>query len=170
MPWLTPDAHTQAVEAAREIVLRRLDRSAAPRAALLELLERKEVDPRVAVEVLDRLEAAGVIDDAAYAARLVRTRFAEKGAARRAIAEELRRKGLEEQNVTAALGQIDSDDEDAAALALARKRLSATAHLPWEVRRRRTAAVLGRKGYSREVTMRAIEDALAEEQSGETIP
>ena len=170
MPWLTPDAHTQAVEAAREIVLRRLDRSAAPRAALVELLERKEVDPRVAVEVLDRLEAAGVIDDAAYAARLVRTRFAEKGAARRAIAEELRRKGLEEQNVTAALGQIDSDDEDAAALALARKKLIVTRHLPWEVRRRRTAAMLGRKGYNREVTMRAIEDALAEEQSGETVP
>ena len=170
MPWLTPDAHTQAVEAAREIVLRRLDRSAAPRAALVELLERKEVDPRVAVEVLDRLEAAGVIDDAAYAARLVRTRFAEKGAARRAIAEELRRKGLEEQNVAAALGQIDSDDEDAAALALARKKLSATRHLPWEVRRRRTAAMLGRKGYSRDVTMRAIEDALAEEQGGETVP
>ncbi len=170
MPWLTPDAHTQAVEAAREIVLRRLDRSAAPRAALVELLERKEVDPRVAVEVLDRLEAAGVIDDAAYAARLVRTRFAEKGAARPAIAEELRRKGLEEQNVAAALGQIDSDDEDAAALALARKKLIATRHLPWEVRRRRTAAMLGRKGYSREVTMRAIEDALAEEQSGETVP
>ena len=56
MPWLIPDAHTQAVEAAREIVLRRLDRSAAPRAALAELLERKEVDPRVASEVLDRLE------------------------------------------------------------------------------------------------------------------
>ena len=170
MPWLIPDAHAQAVEAAREIVLRRLDRSAAPRAALEELLERKEVDLRVAAEVLDRLEAAGVIDDTAYAARLARTRFAEKGAARRAIAEELRRKGLEEQNVAAALGQIDSDDEDAAALALARKKLIATRHLPWEVRRRRTAAMLGRKGYSREVTMRAIEDALAEEQSGETVP
>ena len=163
MPWITPDAHAQAVEAAREIVLRRLDRSAAPRAALVELLERKEVDPRVAVEVLDRLEAAGVIDDAAYAARLVRTRFAEKGAGRRAIAEELRRKGLEEQNVAAALGQIDSDDEDAAALALARKKLSATRHLPREVRRRRTAAMLGRKGYSREAAVRALEAAFAEE-------
>ena len=117
MPWITPDAHAQAVEAAREIVLRRLDRSAAPRAALVELLERKEVDPRIATEVLDRLEVAGVIDDAAYAARLARTRFAEKGAARRAIADEL-----------------------------------------------------GRKGYSRDVTMRAIEDALAEDQGGETVP
>lgn len=164
MPWITPDAHAQAIEAAREIVLRRLDRSAAPRAALVELLERKEVDPRIAVEVLDRLEAAGVIDDAAYAARLARTRFAEKGAARRAIAEELRRKGLGERDVTAALNQISSDDEDAAALNLARKKLISTRHLPWAVRRRRTAAMLGRKGYSRDVTMRAIEDALADEQ------
>ena len=163
MPWITPDAHAQAVEAAREIVLRRLDRSAAPRAALADLLGRKEVDPRVAVEVLDRLEAAGVIDDAAYAARLARTRFAEKGAARRAIAEELRRKGLGERDIATALDQIDSDDEDTAALALARKKLSATGHLPWEVRRRRTEAVLGRKGYSRDVTMRAIAAAHAEE-------
>ena len=112
MPWLIPDAHAQAVEAAREIVLRRLDRSAAPRAALAELLERKEVDSRVASEVLDRLEAAGVIDDTAYAARLARTRFAEKGAARRAIAEELRRKGLGESDVAEALEQISSEDED----------------------------------------------------------
>ncbi|TFH51094.1 regulatory protein RecX [Actinomyces viscosus] len=164
MPWLTPDAHAQAVEAAREIVLRRLDRSAAPRAALADLLERKAVDPRIAEEVLDRLEAVGVIDDAAYAARLARTRFAEKGAARRAIAEELRRKGLEESDVAAALDQIDSEDENEAALALARKKLISTRHLPWEVRRRRTAAMLGRKGYSRETTLRAIEDALDEER------
>ena len=163
MAWLTPDAHAQAVEAARDIVLRRLDRSEVPRAALADLLERKEVDPRIAVEVLDRLEAAGVIDDAAYAARLTRTRFAEKGAARRAIAEELRRRGLREQDVATALGQIDSDDEDSAALALARKKLSATRHLPWEVRRRRAAALLGRKGYSREATVRALEAAFAEE-------
>ena len=112
MPWLIPDAHAQAVEAAREIVLRRLDRSAAPRGA---------------------------------------------------IAEELRRKGLGESDVAQALDQISAEDEDSAALALARKKLSATGHLPWEVRRRRTEAVLGRKGYSREVTMRAIAAAHAEE-------
>jgi len=56
-----------------------------------------------------------------------------------------------------------ADDEEATALTLARKKLAATGPLPWEVRRRRTAAVLGRKGYSREVTMRAIAKALAEE-------
>ena len=163
MVWLTPDAHAQAVEAARDIVQRPHHPSEVPPSARADLGERQEVDPRLAVEVLDRLEAAGVIDDAAYAARLTRTRFAEKGAARGAIAEELRRRGLGEQDVATALGQIDSDDEDSAALALARKKLSATRHLPWEVRRRRTAALLGRKGYSREATVRALEAAFAEE-------
>lgn len=163
MPWLTADEHQEEVEAARDVVLRRLDRSPAPRAALADLLARKEVASDVAEEVLDRLESVGLVDDAAYAAALARTRFAEKGAARRAIAEELRRKGLGESDVAQALDQISAEDEDSAALALARKKLSATGHLPWEVRRRRTEAVLGRKGYSREVTMRAIAAAHAEE-------
>ena len=105
MPWLTADAHQEQVEAARELVLRRLDRSPAPRAALVVLLERKEVASRVADEVLDRLEAAGVVDDRAYASALARTRFAEKGVARRAIADELRLKGLGESAICDALGE-----------------------------------------------------------------
>ena len=116
MAWLTPDAHTEALEAAREIVLRRLDRGPAPRAALVGLLERRQVDPQVAAEALDRLEAAGVLDDAAYAAMLARTRFAEKGTARRGIAEELRRKGLGEGHIAAALDQIGADQERQLAL------------------------------------------------------
>lgn len=163
MPWLTPDKHQEDVEAAREIVLRRLDRSAAPRAALAQLLARKGTDPRVAEEVLDRLEAAGVVDDAAYAATLARTRFNEKGAARRAIADELRRKGLGERAIGGALAQISGDDEAGAALALARKRIAATRGLDPVVRRRRALAALGRKGYAQGVAFSALERALAEE-------
>ncbi len=163
MPWLTPDTHQEEVEAAREIVLRRLDRAPAPRAALAELLERKETDPRVAEEVLDRLEAAGLIDDASYAATLARTRFHEKGAARRAIADELRRKGLGERAISAALAQISGDDEAGAALVLARKKLRATRGLDPVVRKRRALAALGRKGHSQGVAFSAIERALAEE-------
>ena len=162
MPWLTPDEHQQKVEVARDIVLRRLDRSPAPRAALADLLERREVDPRVAQEVLDRLESAGLIDDAAYAATLARTRFAEKGAARRAIAEELRRKGVGERAIASAVSQIESGDEREAAVTLARKKLRLTESLAPEVRRRRTLALLGRKGYSASVAAQAYEQALSE--------
>lgn len=163
MPWLTPDEHTRRVEAARDIALRRLDRCAAPRAVLARTLERRGVDPRAAQEALDRLEAAGVVDDRAYAAALARTRFAEKGAARRAIADELRRKGLREGDIRAALEQIDSDDEAVAALALARKKLAATRGLEPVARRRRALALLGRRGYSREDALCAVDRALAEQ-------
>ena len=163
MPWLTADEHQEAVEAARDIVLRRLDRSPAPRAALAGLLARKEVASDVAQEVLDRLESVGLVDDAAYAAALARTRFAEKGAARRAIADELRRKGLREGDIRAALEQIDSDDEAVAALALARKKLAATRGLEPVARRRRALALLGRRGYSREDALCAVDRALAEQ-------
>ncbi len=162
MSWITPDAHARAVEEARDIVLRRLDRSAAPRAALAALLERKEVDPRIATEVLDRLEAAGLVDDDAYAAALARTRFSQKGASRRAIEDELRRKGLGERSIAGALAQISGDDEADAALALARKRLRAARGLDRPTQERRVLAALGRKGYSQHVARRALDQARGE--------
>ena len=148
MPWLTPDEHTRRVEEARDIALRRLDRCAAPRAVLARTLERRGVDPRAAREALDRLEAAGVVDDRAYAAALARTRFAEKGAARRAIAEELRLKGVGEGPIRAAL---------------ARRKLASTRGLEPAVRRRRALALLGRKGYPAQAAADAVDAAIAEE-------
>ena len=163
MPWLTPDEHTRRVEAARDIVLRRLDRCAAPRAVLARTLERRGIDPHVAKEALDRLEAAGVVDDGAYAAALARTRFAEKGAARRAIAEELERKGVGREAIGAALAQVDDEAEAAAALALARRKLASTRGLEPAVRRRRALALLGRKGYPAQAAADAVDAAIAEE-------
>ena len=163
MPWLTPDEHTRQVEAARDIALRRLDRCAAPRAVLARTLERRGIDPRVAKEALDRLEAAGVVDDDAYAAALARTRFAEKGAARRAIAEELERKGVGQAAIGAALSQVDDEAEVAAALALARKKIASTRGLEPAVRRRRALALLGRKGYPAQAAADAVDAAIAEE-------
>lgn len=164
MPWLTPDARQEAVEAARDIVLRRLDRSSAPRAALADLLARKEIAPDIADEVLDRLTEVGLIDDADYAARLARTRFAQKGAARRAIAEELQRKGLSSAHIAAALETIDDADEQSAARRLAVKKLRMSVGLEPHVRRRRTLAYLGRKGYSAAVAHAAYQQALADSQ------
>lgn len=165
MPWLTPDAHMEAVEQARDIVLRRLDRSSAPRSQLEELLARKEVDPRVAQEVLDRLEAAGLVDDAAYAAMVARTRFTEKGAARRAIAEELRHKGLGEKAIAAALEQIGDDDERTAARQLAAKKMRSLQGLDEQVRKRRLAAFLGRKGYSSSIVWEVVNSAVQEAET-----
>ena len=105
----------------------------------------------------------GLVDDAALAAMIVRTRFAEKKQSRRAIAQELNRKGILGPVAEAALGQLDDDDEAQAALELARARLRRTANLAREVRVRRALGALGRKGYPSAVAMASIRTALAEE-------
>lgn len=105
----------------------------------------------------------GLLDDAQLAAMIVRTRFAERGQTRRAIAEELRRKGLDGDVAEAALAQLDDADEAGAAVEVARARLRRTVSLDRPVRIRRALGALGRKGYSSGVAMHAIRIALAEE-------
>jgi len=94
---------------------------------------------------------------------IVRTRFSERGQSRRAIAQELRRKGIDDETASQALSQVDEDDESEAALDVARARLRRTTSLDHAVRVRRTLGALGRKGYSSAVAMQAVRTALAEE-------
>jgi regulatory protein len=125
---------------------------------LADTLAAKDTPEEVATELLDRLEAAGLVDDAEYAGMLVRTRYAERHQGRRAIAHELRRKGVDEETALGALDQLDE---------VARKKLRSTRGLDRDVRYRRTIAALGRKGFGGEVSRRALSAALAEEGEAE---
>ena len=159
MVWLEADEHTIAFEAARDIALRRLERSLACRSQVQQALERKQVDPDLIEQVLDRLEEVGLLDDLAYAQTLARTRFREKFAARRAIASELKTKGIS----AAALEQIDDADEAQAALALARKKAATLTNVEPAVAKRRLAGALQRKGYGPADTWHAIEVVMGEQ-------
>ncbi|MGC5626805.1 regulatory protein RecX [Georgenia sp. Z1344] len=152
------------LEAARAIALRSLAAAPRTRAQLAEKLADKGVAGDVAETLLDRLAAVGLIDDAELADRFVRTRHAERHQGRRAIALELRRKGIEDEVAARALDQLGDEDEESAALEVARARLRATRRLDPAVRYRRTAAALGRKGFSGDVARRAMRTALDEEE------
>lgn len=155
-------------EHARELALRILTAAPKSRAQLAQRLAAKGVDESVADGLLDRFENVGLLDDAALAAMIVRTRFAEKKQSRRAIAQELNRKGIPGPIAEIALDQVDDDDESSAALELARARLRRTTGLSREVRIRRALGALGRKGYSSGVAMASIRAALAEEGDAAT--
>lgn len=146
--------------------------TAAPksRAQLAQRLAAKGVEEAITERLLDRFEQVGLLDDAELAAMIVRTRFAEKKQSRRAIAQELSRKGIRGPVAEAALDQLDDDDESQAALDLARSRLRRTVGLSPEVRIRRALGALGRKGYSSGVAMASIRAALAEEGAAEEGP
>src|SRR5690606_25077958 len=79
------DAEPDAAEVARTIALRLLSAAPRSRAQLAEKLAARDVPEDVAGALLDRYEEVGLLDDAAYADMLVRTRHAERGLARRAL-------------------------------------------------------------------------------------
>lgn len=161
------DREPDAEEVARTIALRKLTAAPQSRATLETAMVAKDVPEDVARRVLDRFTEVGLVDDAAYAEMLVRTRHAERGLARRALVEELRRKGIDRDTAAAALEQIDDNDEWAAALEVARRKARATAGLDTAVRKRRMVATLGRKGFGPGVSYRAVDEALREDESGD---
>ncbi|WP_067782454.1 regulatory protein RecX [Actinomyces vulturis] len=148
MAWLIPDEHIEQVEAAREIALRRLDHSPASRHMVAESLRKRDIDENIIDEVLERLENVGLINDLAYAQMLVRERFRAKKVARRALTDELQRKGLNAHVINQALEQLSSDDEWEAIQELVLARATKLCHLDAQVRQRRLYGYLGRKGYS----------------------
>ena len=155
------DAEPDQESVARAIALRLLTSSARSRSQLADAMARKDVPDDVAQRVLDRFTEVGLIDDAEYARMLVRTRHAERGLSRRAIAVELRRRGIDDELAGDALEQVDSDDEEAAARELVRRKLRSTSALDAQTRARRTFAALGRKGYPPGLVSRLVREELA---------
>lgn len=168
-----PDQGSAAVDAepdqesvARTIVLRQLTAAPRSRHQLSEALAKRDVPADVADRVLDRFTEVGLIDDAAYAEMLVRSRHSERGLSRRALALELRRKGVSPEDSEVALDQVDDEDEEQAARALARKKLRSTRGLEREVRLRRAYGALGRKGYGGALVSKVVREELAAEEDG----
>jgi regulatory protein len=148
---------------ARTILLQRLTRSAATRSQLAELLARRGVPTEPAERVLDRFCEVGLINDGRFAAEWVESRHAGRGLARRALAHELRAKGVDQEMIEAALDDLDPEVERATARRLAAQRLRSLQGQPTEVQRRRLAGFLARKGYSAGLVYEVVGSVIVEE-------
>lgn len=151
------------VEAARNTVLRSLSMAPRSRHQLQTTLERKGTDPDIIIEVLDRMTEVGLIDDRAFASMLVRARRSEKGLARRALRQELRTKGIDDFLVDEVLSEITDDQEFDRATALVEKKLRSMHALSDEVKIRRLAGLLARKGYSSSVTYSIVKTMVSQQ-------
>ena len=142
-----PEADAEAV--ARKILLDQLTGQARSRKELAEKLAKRNVPAALADRLLDRFEEVGLIDDAAFARQWIGSRGAGggRGLARRALAQELRRKGIADETAREALDEIDPDDERSAARALVRRKLRTMDRLDEQAKVRRLVGMLGRKGY-----------------------
>lgn len=141
---------------ARTIVLRKLAAQARTRHELATALAARHVPEEVASEVLNRFQEVGLVDDAGFARDWVASRQQRRHLSASALRRELQTKGVDRDLVDAAVGQVASEDELAAAQALAEKKVRSMAGLPREVQYRRLAGVLARRGFSGGVTATVI--------------
>ncbi|WP_266390769.1 recombination regulator RecX [Streptomyces canus] len=151
------------VERARAICLRLLTGTPRTRKQLADALRKREIPDDAAEEVLSRFEEVGLINDSAFAEAWVESRHHGRGLARRALAQELRTKGVDSTLIDAAVSQLDSDQEEATARELVDRKLRATRGLDRDKRLRRLAGMLARKGYSEGMALRVVRQALEEE-------
>jgi regulatory protein len=147
---------------ARELVLNQLTMGPRTRAQLRKVMARREIPEEVAAAVLDRFEEVDLIDDKEFARQWVQSRHLGRGLARRALAYELRQRGIADETVKDAVDEVSSDDELAAARELVRRKATSMRNDDPQRRVRRLAGMLARKGYGGAIAMQAIREELAE--------
>ena len=147
---------------ARAIVLRQLSMAPRSRQQLADKLRQRGCPDDVVTRVLDRMTEVGLVDDEAYAGMLVRSQQAGRGLAKKALAHQLRAKGVADETIDSALDGIDSSVERLRAEEVAAKTMRRLAGLDPSVQARRLAGVLGRKGYPPSVVYPVVRDAVNE--------
>jgi len=162
------DPEARAPEArARQICLRLLTAAPRTRAELAAALSRRGVPGDAAEAVLGRFTDVGLIDDAAFARAWVESRHYSRGLSRRSLSAELRQRGVEAEEIREAVSTLDPDQEVATARRLVEQKMAGTRGQPPEVRIRRAAGTLARKGYPPGLVFRLIKEVLEQEGSGE---
>lgn len=155
---LGPEADPESV--ARKILLDQLTGRARTRSELAKALRKRQVPAEIAERLLDRFEEVGLIDDSAFAQEWIAQRQATRGLATRALALELKRKGLDDEVARSALGEIDREAELDAAREQVRRKLRSMRGLDAERATRRLVGMLGRKGHSAGVAYRLVREEL----------
>ena len=156
------DAQSQA----RNIVLNQLNFMPRSRKELETALAKRHIEPDVAKIVLDRFEEIGMVDDAAYAELLIRSRCNTKRVSRSVLRQQLRQKGVNQEIIEEALLVVSDADELRMATELVERKARAMSRLEPEVRKRRLFGLLARKGYNTSIALRVIQDLEAADFNG----
>jgi regulatory protein len=160
----TTDSNEQSVadppEAAQDKLLKRAKNTAyryltirpRSRKELADKLQDKEFSDDIIAAVLDHVTRLGYLDDTKFAAQWAASRVRSRGFGRRRLEQELRIKGISREIIKENLNTFFEEAPEAeTARKEAEKKLRTLARFEPEVRRRRLAGFLERKGFSSEI-------------------
>jgi regulatory protein len=114
--------------------------------------------------VLDRLAHVGLVDDVDFAQQWVQSRRVNAGKGKRALAAELRTKGLDDDVITEALAGIDAGAERERAEQLVRDKLRREKLGDDPKVMRRLVGMLARRGYSQSMAVDVVTGEIANER------
>jgi len=155
-----PEATAPKPPAVRKASINALARKGMSSAEMVTLLENREIEPDEVAAEVERLEAAGLLDDTVLAQDLVNTLRDRKGLGKSAITAELRRRRVDQAAIDEALESVDVDDELERATEVAVKRAGQLSSYDRTTAERRLSAFLQRRGYSGSVVGAAVKAAL----------
>ena len=150
---------------AKTIVYNQLAYSAKTRGQLRKKLQAEGFDTELMEPLLDKFEAAKLIDDAEYAQTFVAQKSRTKKLSRAALRRELAERGVRGEEAENALAQRTDEQEREDAAELVRKKLRPGMDLSDRAEKdrvtRRLLGMLARRGYSSSVSMSVIREELA---------
>ncbi|KQS08642.1 hypothetical protein ASG04_06610 [Curtobacterium sp. Leaf183] len=147
---------------AERLSMRALGRKGISESEMRSTLARNDLDAQVVEEEIERLTRVGLLDDVALATDLVDRLHDRKSLGRQGVVAELRRRGIDQVAIDAALDAAadDDDDEFLRAIELAQKRAGQMRGLDRATAERRLSGFLMRKGYNGGIVRIAVERAL----------
>lgn len=123
--------------------------------------------PAAAIDgVIETLTRQGLLDDEKFATLFTESRLYTKPSGRRQIELDLKRKGVSNELISAALGELKDYDEKAAACELVTRRFEKMSGLSDEKKKTRVFGFLKRRGFDNEVIFGVIADLFKADDNG----
>lgn len=163
LSWQRDDGNRRAVEAGLNFVSYR------PRSAkeIVDHLRKQSFEADARDHALSRLEELGYVDDAAFARFWVESRDTHRPKGRRALAWELRQKGVADAVIEDTLARFGGDETALAREAGRKRAATLRADDPFKFRRQ-LGSFLARRGFDFEVVEPIVNDLWDERRNDET--
>lgn len=128
-------------------------------------LAKNQATDHLIERILERLQRAGLIDDARFAQIWVENRIDLRPRSRQALAFELRQRGVDSETISNVLEDID---DEALALDAARKHSRRYQELEWQDFRQKMCSFLARRGFGYTASSKAAEQVWSDMHSEQT--
>lgn len=155
---------SEEVRKAREAALNLLSFRARSVNELERRLKQKGYEEEIIGEVISGLERVDLLNDERFTSDFIKGRMAAKPTGKNKLFWELRQKGVPQETIDEALGEVDEDQEYEAALRLAESKVDRSPNTDIHSEKRRLSGLLQRRGFNWDIVSRVLNRVFSDEE------